>query len=217
MTFQSEQINELAAALAKAQGEMENAKKDADNSFFKSKYADLASVVDAAKPALAKHGLAVIQSTQVFPDNDKTVLITQLCHSSGQWIRSWYPINPVKNDPQGMGSAHTYARRYSYSAIVGIAAEDDDGNEASGKANVVRGNPKKANYAVEVAKLEDGSKDFDGLVGDIETMLEKAKTPEEVSLINRSNAKHLKEMQDEYPDLFMTVGAAFKKRGQELM
>ena len=132
--MKSENINELAAALSKAQGQFDHAKKDVANAFFKSKYADLASCIDAAKTALAANGLAVVQSTDF--DNDRLVLITTLMHSSGQWIDSKYPIQPVKNDPQGMGSAMTYSRRYAFCAITGIAADDDDGNAASGKASL---------------------------------------------------------------------------------
>lgn len=132
--MQSEQINELSAALAKAQGEMKHAEKAIDNTFFKSKYADLPAVIDAAKPHLSKNGLSVTQITDLNADGT-IILITQLNHSSGQWIRGVYPVKPVKNDPQGIGSALTYARRYSYSSIVGVASmdEDDDGNAASGK------------------------------------------------------------------------------------
>lgn len=126
-------INELASALAKAQSEMIHAGKSAANPFFKSKYADLPSIMDAARPSLTKNGLSVAQ----FPDideNGKIFLVTQLSHSSGQWMRSWYPVKPVKDDPQGLGSATTYARRYSYGCITGVVAtdEDDDGNAASG-------------------------------------------------------------------------------------
>jgi len=129
--MKSDNINELAAALSKAQGAFDHAKKDVNNAFFKSKYADLASCIDAAKTALAANGLAVVQSTDV--ENDELVLITTLMHASGQWVDSKYPIRPVKNDPQGMGSAITYGRRYAFCAITGIAADDDDGNAASGK------------------------------------------------------------------------------------
>lgn len=129
--MKSESINELAAALSKAQGAFDHAKKDVANAFFKSKYADLASCIDAAKTALASNGLAVVQATDY--DNDRLVLITTLMHSSGQWIDSKYPIQPQKNDPQGMGSAMTYARRYAFCAITGIAADDDDGNAASNR------------------------------------------------------------------------------------
>lgn len=83
----SDQINELATALAKAQAEIEGAAKDANNPFFKSKYADLASVIGALKP-MAKYGLSFIQG---FADS-KTELITRLMHSSGQWVESSYPV-----------------------------------------------------------------------------------------------------------------------------
>lgn len=130
--MQSDSIAKLAEALSKAQGKFEHAKKDVDNPYFKSKYADLASVIDAAKPHLSANDLAVIQTTQ-FDSVGKIILITMLVHKSGEFIKSEYPIKPVKDDPQGMGSAITYARRYCFSAITGIAADDDDGNAASAK------------------------------------------------------------------------------------
>lgn len=125
-------IGLLAEALSKAQSNFQHAKKDANNPFFKSKYADLPAVIDAAKKPLSENGLSVIQPTSL-DENGNVSLITLLAHSSGEWIAGCYPIDPVKKDPQGMGSALTYARRYSYSAITGIAAidEDDDGNAAS--------------------------------------------------------------------------------------
>lgn len=125
----NEPINELAAALAKAQGEMSNASKDTANPFFKSKYADLASVINAIKEPLSKNGLSY---TQLFFENENGMyMTTMLMHSSGQSIKSVYPIRPLKNDPQGIGSAASYARRYSLAAIVGLTQEDDDGNHAS--------------------------------------------------------------------------------------
>lgn len=129
--LQSENINELVKALSVAQGQIGNAVKDAANPFFKSKYADLASVREAIREPMAANGLAVVQLPTVTERG--TYLCTTLAHSSGQWMRSFYPIKPVKDDPQGMGSAITYARRYALSAITGVAPEDDDGNAASGK------------------------------------------------------------------------------------
>ena len=126
----SENINELATALAKAQGVMQNAKKDSENPFFKSKYADLATVIDAAKEPLYKNGLSVVQLTS--SDGESVKVNTLLLHSSGQWIGETLSLKPVKGDPQGLGSAITYGRRYAYSAIIGMASEeDDDGNAAS--------------------------------------------------------------------------------------
>lgn len=130
---QSENINELATALSKAQSIMEAALKDATNPFFKSKYANLESVWSAARPALCANGLCIIQTTEEM--GDKTVLVTMLAHSSGQWIKSRLPLNPSKNDAQGMGSAMSYARRYSLSAMVGVVAEDDDGESAVGRGS----------------------------------------------------------------------------------
>lgn len=120
----------LAAALAKAQGAMEGAKKGSDNPFFKSKYADLAEVWKACRAVLSENGLSVAQVTKI-ADDGSMYLETMLLHSSGESIAGQYPIEPVKKDPQGMGSAITYARRYALAAMVGVAQEDDDGNAAS--------------------------------------------------------------------------------------
>ena len=132
--MKSESIKELATALSKAQSQFDHAKKDVKNEFFKSKYADLASVIDAAKEHLGKNGLSVSQLTNV-DENGNILLETILMHSSGEWISGVYPIKPIKTDPQAYGSAMTYARRYAFSAITGIAADDDDGNAASQQSN----------------------------------------------------------------------------------
>lgn len=128
----SESLNELATALSKAQGEMSVAKKDTTNTFFKSKYADLSSVWEAARIPLSKNGLSVVQTTN--PTDGKSVeLVTTLMHSSGQWIEGTTVMIPTKQDPQGMGSCITYMRRYALSAILGISQDDDDGNAAAEK------------------------------------------------------------------------------------
>ena len=138
----SENIGQPAAALSKAQGAIKGAIKDSANPFFKSSYADLASVWDAARAPLAANGLAVVQTTEL-PGDGGAVLVTTLCHESGEWIDGMLPIRPVKDDPQGMGSAITYMRRYALAAIVGIAPEDDDGNAASGRVQGINGNGHK--------------------------------------------------------------------------
>lgn len=129
----SEQINELAAALAKAQGEMGAAKKDATNPFFKSSYADLTSIWEACQGPLSKNGLAVLQIPCMPFANTDLYLETVVTHSSGQWISGLYPIHPVKQDPQGWGSAVKYARRYSLEAMLSIVTDDDDGEAAMGR------------------------------------------------------------------------------------
>ena len=128
----SEVINELATALSAAQGEIENAAKDAQNPFFKSAYADLASVRDAVRSPFAKHGLAV---TQLLGNDAHGVTVeTVLMHKSGQWLSGIVSVKPKQDDAQSLGSAVTYARRYSLSSIAGIASEiDDDGEGAMGR------------------------------------------------------------------------------------
>lgn len=129
----SESIKELAAALAKAQGAMKGAVKDAANPFFKSKYADLSSVVDAIREPFAKNGLAYIQLGEA-TEQDEVRVETVLTHESGEWISSVLTLPVAKNDAQGFGSALTYARRYALSAMAGVAPEDDDGNAATAAA-----------------------------------------------------------------------------------
>jgi hypothetical protein len=130
-TTQSDSIAKLAEALSKAQGEITGALKESKNPFFKSSYADLASCWDACRKQLSQHGLAVIQTLE--PSETGVTVVTTLAHSSGEWIRGSVRMTPVKNDPQGIGSCITYARRYALAAIVGLAQIDDDANQASGK------------------------------------------------------------------------------------
>jgi len=129
----SEQINELAAALAKAQGEMEGASKTAANPFFKSRYADLASVRDACMPALTKYGLSVVQSPSA--EGAVVSVVTLLLHSSGQWISGVASCTAKDDSPQSVGSATTYLRRYSLQSFAGVAPEDDDAEAAQGRGN----------------------------------------------------------------------------------
>ena len=125
----SESINELAAALAKAQGQMSGAKRDSENPFFKSKYADLQSVWDACRFPLSSNGLAIVQLPR-FTEQGVEVE-TSLVHSSGQMISETLAVPVSKQDAQGVGSAITYARRYALAAFVGVCPEDDDGNAAA--------------------------------------------------------------------------------------
>lgn len=129
----SQDIGELAKALAAAQGAMSNAKKSSDNPFFKSKYADLAEVWDTCREPLAKNSLAIIQMPGEIDEQGNIKITTMLTHSSSQWIKSTMNIKVAKLDAQGIGSAITYGRRYALAAMVGIAQEDDDGESAVGR------------------------------------------------------------------------------------
>lgn len=136
----SEQINEIATALAKAQGEMAPAIKDATNPAFRSKYADLAAVWAACCPALTKHGIAAIQDASLCERG--VSVTTRLVHGSGQWIEFGPLTVPMsKQDAHGVGSATTYARRYGLSAALGIVADDDDGNAAVGTSSASSSKP----------------------------------------------------------------------------
>lgn len=134
----SDSIDQLAIALAKAQGEMFTAGKNQKNPFFKSSYADFEAIVNASRPALTKYGLSVVQPP-VFSDTlGQSFLITILMHSSGQWIQSRALHNPQKNDIQSLSSYNTYLKRMCYTSLVGVVTgEDDDGEGA-----VVREYPK---------------------------------------------------------------------------
>lgn len=128
----SENINELAKALAAARKKFKAVKKEQTNPFFKSKYADLSAVIDATESALSEHGLSIVQSP--ITHGTQAGVTTMLIHESGQWMRGDLLLPVAKGDAQGVGSAITYARRYSYQGIVNVAAEtDDDANAASGK------------------------------------------------------------------------------------
>ena len=141
---QSQSLDQLFTALAKAQGEMTAAAKDCANPFFKSRYADLSSVWTACREPLSKNGLSVLQIVQSTDLGD--VLHTTLGHSSGQYMTSTMPIR-IKtggggNDLQALGAAITYLRRFALSAIVGVAPDDDnDGNGSQYKAAPIAPKP----------------------------------------------------------------------------
>jgi hypothetical protein len=125
----SESIKEIAQAIGKFQSEIETIKKTETNPVFTSKYASLSNILDAIKKPLAANGLSFVQ----FPTGNNG-LATLLMHESGEWILDSYTMTPFKNDPQGIGSAITYQRRYALGSILGLNIDiDDDGNSASGK------------------------------------------------------------------------------------
>lgn len=121
--------SKLAEALAKAQGEMKNAVLNKINPHYKNKYADLSAVREATLPALSKHGLAITQTMQMHEGALR--LVTRLHHVSGESLTSEYPLPNAPDKPQIMGSATTYARRYCWAAMCGIASDEDDDAEAA--------------------------------------------------------------------------------------
>jgi hypothetical protein len=126
----SDTVSAIAAALVKAQAVMHGATKDAKNPAFKSSYASLSSVIEAARGPLTENGIAFLQAPGVF-DEGGIPITTTLVHTSGEWISSTLVLPVAKRDPQGVGSAITYGCRYSLMAMLGLPPVDDDGNAAT--------------------------------------------------------------------------------------
>lgn len=149
------ELSELAKALCVAQSQIKGAVKDSANPFFKSKYADLESVWEAIRKPLTDQGLSVVQLMDWREGHP--VLVTRLLHTSGQFIESVMPLFMKAQDPQALGSAMTYARRYSLAAIVGVPQIDDDGEAAMNREprlNFVK--PKKLDTRPVDLKIADG-------------------------------------------------------------
>lgn len=127
----SETITKIAPALVKAINAMGGASKDADNPFFKSKYTTLGNAVAAAKEALTKNDICVLQDQNGITEHSTVNLVTRLLHSSGEWIETTCEAKPKSFTPQDIGSSITYLRRYGLMAALSIPSEDDDGNGAS--------------------------------------------------------------------------------------
>lgn len=126
----------LTAALATAQSEMPNASLNRVNPHFKSKYADLAAIRAATLPSLNKYGMSLTQFTKI--RDGEFILITRLQHTTGEFLESEYPLPTQLDKPQVMGSALTYARRYSWASMCGVFAEDDDdANAAAAESKVI--------------------------------------------------------------------------------
>ena len=147
----------LIASLVKAQSQMTGASKDATNPHFKAGYATLASVWDTIRKPLTDNGLAVTQHTEWRDEAGVMILTTILRHVSGETIQCEYPVLADYANPQRIGSALTYARRYSLMSLVGVAPDDDDGNEASVPQN---GQKRQANGNGTPAMIGDGQKKY---------------------------------------------------------
>lgn len=177
----SESINEIAAALSKAQAKIKGALKDSNNPFFKSKYADLSSVWDACREPLTSNGLSVVQFPRtrfegtpepyewVSKTGEKRYgvrvpcvvgLLTRMMHTSGQWVEDEVCTMLPTADPQAVGSAISYLRRYSLQSVAGVVAEDDDAESALTQMAPV-GQPRPAPVAAPkdfVKEAQDGVK-----------------------------------------------------------
>jgi len=193
-------MKDLAAALAKAQAAMKPALKDSTNPHFKSKYADLTSVWEACRDALTKNGLSVAQVTEF--DGELTWIRTILLHSSGEMLEGRYPLRPVQNTPQGMGSAMSYARRYALAAMVGVVADDDDGQAAStgnGQAYEPAPQPTKAQTA------NDARNKAIEYANNAHHALGKMKTMDELNAWLGKNGPALEKLREKVPEEFTAL------------
>ena len=184
----SESIAALTKALAAVQSKIKPAVKNAVNPHFKSEFADLGSIWASCREQLAANGLAVVQGNSVGLDG--TVIVeTILSHSSGEWIQSELCLPLAKNDPQGVGSAITYGRRYALAAIVGIVADaDDDGNHASGNGHA---KPAQAQAPKAMAATVGGSPKANGKPATGKATGEKdLATNAQIALIHRKALDH---------------------------
>ena len=169
MITHSESIKAIAAALFTFQGAVDGVKRDSNNPFFNSKYADLEKVVDTARPHLQAVGIAFLQSPGAIKDNCLS-MTTMLVHAeSGEWMQGTGEIPLGKKDPQGAGSAQTYAQRYHLMAMLGLPPTDDDGEGA-----MERTPPKPASKAT--AKPVEAPKTFAAFGASITS----AKTPDDL-------------------------------------
>jgi len=213
----SEQIGQLAAALAKAQSEIKSAIMDSaavipgkeGRSGYSYRYADLASVTEACRGPLSKNGIAVIQTAE----NGQGVSVrTMLAHASGEWIASTLTFNPGQTTPQAIGSAITYARRYGLAAICGVVQEDDDGQEAS------KPDPREAKRQREVAPKPPstpttGPKKDDVINAIIDWLeIDRAGTASVIALIKKAMGVEGQLQPSDFPEVLTRI-AELKRKG----
>ncbi len=141
--LQSDKISNIVVALCKAHANIKHASKDSTNPHFKNDYASLESVIDATKKALLDQQIVVLQG--VHDLEGRSMLCTQIIHTSGEWFKSYTPIFNEKNNAQGQGSGISYSRRYALAAMCNISQVDDDGNDAVAPKPT---NPTKPNVAI---------------------------------------------------------------------
>lgn len=151
----SDSITKIVGALLKVQKEVEPVTKNKANPYFKSRYADLSAVYETVRDLLTKNEIVVFQSGEDTGENGSIVLTTLLLHVSGEWLSSSFRVPLVKNDPQALGSAITYARRYGLTSAIGLSTEDDDAESAMGRVQkpaITHSTPSRSGTLVEPEK-----------------------------------------------------------------
>ncbi len=209
MNNKSEHINELASALSKAQSEIKTAKKTSDNPYFKSKYADLTEVWEAARDAICKNGLAVCHT--MGKEDGQLMLFTTLMHSSGQWIKSCFPLICKKpDDIQAMASAVTYSKRYSLAAILCICTDDDDdGNQANEPVKQIRETKKQEEPKKPVFKLSPEERE--ALIINLGDILEDCGSEYEDKILSHYKIKNIAGIPDDSLNPVINKALAFRE------
>lgn len=213
-------MQKIAAALVKAQKGFSPALKTSTNPHFRSRYADLSACVEAVIDSLNESGIALMQMTHECQDG--VTVETVFVHDSGEMLSAGkLHVPAAKHDPQGYGSALTYARRYSLMAACGIAPEDDDGNAAT-KVITPRGvinsappeKPKQEEPKPQVKPIDDDNVNF--LMDHYVTFLSSATTVKSLNQYWKDNAENAKRIEQHAPDKYIELLAAFKNRKDEI-
>lgn len=194
----------FAKAFVAAQKAQEAIKKANTNDHFKSKYADLAGVVEAVVPALNANGIGYMQSPAF--DGELIGVTTILIHESGASCTATLHMRPSKSDPQGVGSAITYARRYALLAMTGAAPEDDDGNAASGPRSAPVGRQQAAPQAPTLKERADR----------LEATLKTIATAPDLDKAFKLASGLLAELDSKDPERLADLDALYKRREAEL-
>lgn len=168
----TDQLDQIATALAAAQASMPNAAFNRVNPHFKSRYADLAAIRDASLPHLTKNGLAIVQFTSVSAENGTIHLHTKLIHKSGQSIEGAWPI--PHGTPQQMGSALTYAKRYGWASIIGMTADDDDDANAAETIKPARNGVSEVTLGQETLPKSKSRPVYDALIKEMRAITVKS-------------------------------------------
>jgi len=215
MLTHSDNIGNIAKAMAAAQSEVKNVVKDSDNPFFKSRYANLATILNTVRPIYSKHGVAITQIPQGLDAENRITVETLFLHESGEWIlgSTTVPLAPGKVDPQVIGSGTTYACRYAMAAMGLVAAQDesdDDGEAASGRPSTAQG----TQNTVPAPPVADKPKKVAKAPADLKNTW----TPEETDEFNGLMTEikgymHSMNLFDEYEDLLTSATKAMGEYG----
>lgn len=208
----TQDISELAKALPAAQAKFGRVSKDAANPHFGQRYATLAEIVAATLPALNDHGFSVVQAATVTAEGTAVEVTTRLMHTSAQWLQATHVVPITKRDPQGVGSALTYARRQAVAALLMVApaGEDDDAEAAVGRGQgrpplPPAPPPTKAPTHDRVERLQNTMREVTGKVdlqrawrlgGPLLDELRKAQSHSVVTMLENLYAQRLKEISD---------------------